>query len=407
MDWKSACTAIGAAILVAAATTVTANAAEPGHYLFAWAGDLARKGDGFIAVIDADPASPTYGQAKASAASGIPSQNVHHTEYVMPQSGLLFANDHTAGRTAVMDLRDPLHPKVAATFGDLGAFSHPHSFLRLPNGNVMASFQFEGHAGHQTVASAIGGVHGGVVEIDEAGRMIRSASTADPSRPDDLLLAYSLLPLPAIDRLVVTNSSMNSLDRNGYTYQVFRLSDLKLLSTEAFDAPPGRYGELNPEEARLGPDGSVYVQTLGCGIERIIGLASDRPRSKLVHQFPGSDCGVPTIVSHYLLQSVPALRAVVVLDIASPEHPMEVARVVMDPAFNPHWTAYDPKTRRVAVTGGGERLFMLTFDPATGALALDRAFHDGAGNPGFDFRDRAWPHGWTGTARPHGVVFTR
>lgn len=100
------------------------------------------------------------------------------------------------------------------------------------------------------------------------------------------LMAYSLLPLPDIDRVIVTNSSMRDEDRNGHTYQIFRLSDLKRLSTNDFDAPPGHYCEINPEEARRGPDGAVYVQTTGCGIERVTNIASDHPRSKLVWQFP-------------------------------------------------------------------------------------------------------------------------
>lgn len=50
----------------------------------------------------------------------------------------------------------------------------------------------------------------------------------------------------------------------------------------------------------------------------------------------------------------------------------------MDPTFAPHWTAYDPTTRRLAVTGVGERLFILSFDPATRATAVDRAFLAGA-----------------------------
>ena len=286
---------------------MAAQAAGPGHYLFAWAGDRAGKGEDFIAVIDADPASVDYGRLVASAASGIRTQQVHHTEYWMPESGLLFANDHMAGRTVVMDVRDPLHPRVRASFGDIGGFSHPHSFLRLPNGHVLASFQVEGHMDHEThtavpatdVALAKG-VHGGIVEMDDEGRLVRAASTADPSRRDDLLMAYSVLPLPDMDRVIVTNSSMREEDPNGHTYQVFRLSDLKRLSTNDLESAPGRYGEINPEEARRGPDGSVYVQTTGCGIERITGIASDHPRSKLVYQFPGSFCGVPSMVSHYL-----------------------------------------------------------------------------------------------------------
>ena len=414
---RSTCAALGALILSAG----SAIAASPGHYLFAWAGDPAHKGQDFVAVVDADPASPGYGHLVASAGSGIRTEQVHHTEYWMPDNGLLFANDHMSGQTAILDLRDPLHPRVHATFSDLDGFSHPHSFLRLPNGHVLASFQVEGHMTHPGMdhgdgmampmldVGATPGVHGGVVEIDDEGRAVRSASTADPKRPDDLLMAYSLLPLPDIDRVIVTNSSMRDEDRTGHTYQVLRLSDLKLLSTNDFDAPPGRYGEINPEEARRGPDGAVYVQTTGCGIERVTDIAADHPRSELVWRFPGSFCGVPSIVSHYLVQTVPILHAVVVLDIRDGARPTEVARVVLDPDFSPHWTGYDAKTRRLAVTGytADHRLYLLTFDPDSGALAIDTAFHDEQGKPGFDFGKRVWPHGWTGAATAHGVVFSR
>ena len=44
---------------------------------------------------------------------------------------------------------------------------------------------------------------------------------------------------------------------------------------------------------------------------------------------------------------------------------------------------------------------------STGALTMDNAFHDANGKPGFDFANRKWPHGWTGTGQPHGVVFSR
>lgn len=412
--------ALAGAILLGAATGAMA---APGHYAFAWSGDPDGKGDDFVAVIDVDPASAAFGSLVTSASAGIRSKQNHHTEYWMPDGGMLFANDHMAGSTAVMDLRDPLHPKVHATFGDLGGFSHPHSFLRLPNGHVLASFQVEGamnhgdhampgmdHAmGHDLDIGARPAVHGGIVEIDNDGHMVRAASTADPARPNDLLMAYSLLPLPDIDRVVVTNSPMRFEDRNGRTYQVFRLSDLKRLSTNDFDAPAGSYAEINPEEARRGPDGSVFVQTLGCGIERLTGLETETPQSKMVWQFPGSACGVPTIVGHFLIQSVPILHGLVVLDIADGAHPREVARTVIDPAYRPHWTVYDPATHRIGVTGetSEDRLMLLTFDPATGAIAVDTAFRGSDGKPGFDFSNRSWPHGWKGSAYAHGVVFSR
>lgn len=119
-----------------------------GHYLFVWNGDQEKKADAFIAVIDADPASARYGRLVTSVDTGRPATNPHHTEYEMPTGGMLFANDHGANRTFVLDLRHPLKPKVAASFESMGGFSMPHSFVRLPNGNVLASFQYPDHGGH-------------------------------------------------------------------------------------------------------------------------------------------------------------------------------------------------------------------------------------------------------------------
>lgn len=398
-------------VLSLLALALPAGAAErarpAGHYMFAWAGDVAGKGDDFMAVIDADPGSPGYGQVVASVATDLPTQQVHHTEYVMPESGMLFANDHKAGRTFIFDLKDPLKPKVAASFEDLAGYAHPHSFVRLPNGHVLASFQMTGGHDMAGMGMADHGGHGGLVEIDEQGHVIRSASTADPAYPEAMLAAYSLVVLPEIDRVVVTNSGMRELDVNGHSYQVFRLSDLKLLQTRYLDTGGTRYGDINPEEPRRGPDGSVYVQTLACGVERISDIATD-PKSQLVHVFPGSMCGVPTIVGHYLVQSVPTIHSLIALDLSDPAKPTEVSRLDLGEGFWPHWTGWDPRTGRLAVTGYEvNRLYMVKLDQATGALSLDTAFHDAGGKPGFNFDDRTWPHGWTGSASPHGVVFSR
>jgi hypothetical protein len=194
---------------------------------------------------------------------------------------------------------------------------------------------------------------------------------------------------------------------SGVTYQVWRLSDLKLLKTEYFAVGENRYAQISPEEPRLGPDGSIFVQTLGCGIERITGVDSDKPSSQLVYTFPGNWCGVPTIVSHYLVQSVPAIHGLIVLDIANPAKPREVSRLKLDDAYSPHWTGWDAKTNRLVVTGIQPRLYMVKLDFATGALTMDDTFHDADGKPGFNFADREWPHGWNGSGRPHGVVFSR
>ena len=196
----------------------------------------------------------------------------------------------------------------------MAGYMHPHSFVRLPNGNVLASFQ---HAHHERDTEKLG-ASGGFVEIDDRGNVVRSVSSADAAFPDALLTPYSLAVLPEQDRIVSTNSSMHDPDLlSGVTYQVWRLSDLKLLKTAYFDPGEGLYAHIAPEEPRVAADGSVYVQTLGCGIERITGLTT-KPVAKLIHTFPGNWCGVPTIVGNFLIQSVPAIHGLIALDISNP-----------------------------------------------------------------------------------------
>jgi len=60
----------------------------PQDYLFAWVGDEARKGNDFLAVIDADPASASYGRLVTTVATDQQTMQVHHTEYAMPSSGM-------------------------------------------------------------------------------------------------------------------------------------------------------------------------------------------------------------------------------------------------------------------------------------------------------------------------------
>ena len=381
-------------------------AKKPGHYVFVWAGDQAKQGNDFLLVVDADPASPRYGELVTSVATDQKSMKAHHTEYEMPASGMLFANDHDANRTMIFDLRNPLKPRVAASFESLGGFSMPHSFVRLPNGNVLAAFQYPDHGGHMSM----GGKSGGLVEIDDTGTVVRSVSNADPAFADEGLLPYSLAILPKIDRVIVTNSPMGDdylLTSN--TYQLLRLSDLKLLGTYRLDPGEKLNGHVSPEEPRIGPDGAAYIQTLSCGIQRVTGMDGTSPTAKLVHQFPGSWCGVPTIIGHYLVQSVPALHGYVVLDIADGSRPVEVSQLIINDKYAPHWTGWDAKSRRLVVTSGqtGDRMYLLKLNEATGALSVDDAFGDADGQAGFSFAKRAWPHGWTGEGAPHGAVFSR
>ena len=305
---------------------------------------------------------------------------------------MLFANDHDASRTMIMDLRNPQQPRQAGSFKSLGGYSMPHSFVRLPNGNVLATFQYTDHGGHM----AMGAKTGGLVEIDDKGTMVRSASNADPGFADEGLLPYGLAVLPKIDRVIVTNSPMgdNFLLTNN-TYQLFRLSDLKLLGTHRLDRGPRLNGHISPEEPQIGPDGAAYVHTLSCGVQRVTGMDGPAPKAKLVHDYPGSWCGVPTIVGHYMVQSVPDIHGFIVLDIAGGARPVEVSRLVINDTCPSHWTGWYQESRRFVVTPEkpGHRMYLLKLDEKSGALTIDEAFCGEDGKPGFSFAKQALPHG--------------
>ena len=69
------------------ATTVT-----PTPYLFVWTGDGDQKDSDFLAVIDALPSSPTYGEIVATLPVGVRATSPHHTECEFPVGANLFAN---------------------------------------------------------------------------------------------------------------------------------------------------------------------------------------------------------------------------------------------------------------------------------------------------------------------------
>jgi hypothetical protein len=129
----------------------------------------------------------------------------------------------------------------------------------------------------------------------------------------------------------------------------------------------------------------------------------------LVYKFPGDYCGVPTIVGHYLVQSVPRIHGYVVLDLTNPAAVREVSRLVISESYRPHWTAWDAKAKRLVITSAksGDRMYLLKLEEKTGALSVDETFRDTDGKVGFSFAERAWPHGWTGEGTPHGAVFSR
>jgi hypothetical protein len=244
--------------------------AQSHSYLFVWAGDDTKQSSDFLAVLDADSNSAHYGQVVASAAVPGPSGRPHHTELEMPADGFLLANAFESGRTVLFDLREPLHPSLVTSFGDLEGYMHPHTYVRLPDGHVLATFQY--HGGHGPKSDG-----GGLVEFDERGHLIRGSSAMDPAAKAELIRPYSLVAVPALDRVVSTNTAMHEKDGDSRTVQVWRLSDLKLLRTLVLPAGPRGSEQKFPGEPQLMADAkTVLVHTFRAGC---IAWMASRPTS--------------------------------------------------------------------------------------------------------------------------------
>lgn len=408
-------------VIASAADKKPSSAPKGSSYLFVWGGDEARKANDFLSVIDANPSSPTYGKIVATASSGAAGTMPHHTEYEFPADGQLFANGWEAGHTFVFDVSHPLKPRLASQFTSIGGYSYPHSFVRLPNGNVLATFQSRGGA-------YVPG--GGLVELTPNGKFVRAGSGLDSSVSTDEIWPYSLAVDAKTERAVTVNSPMSmpdwavlpagswpkkrTDDQPTSSVQVWRLSDLSVVRTVKLPADDAKH-ELWPAEPRLLPDGTMYVATFSCGLYRINGLASASPTAEEVHTFPGSGdkvgemCFVPVVIGHYWVQTVASLPGLIVLDVSNPAKPVEVSRLKIDGERYPivHWLAADRNGDRIVMSGAmGSWVLMARIDRNTGKVTLDESFRTpGSPHAGIQFEGNVLPPGVGHMVMVHGAVF--
>lgn len=393
-----------ASLAAAAAAPAAAQAGAPA-YLYLWTASSDTTQPDFLAVLDVTEDTGRYGRLVTTLAVPGLGNGPHHTEHELAADRQLFANGFGSGRTWVFDLADPAQPRIRAEFGDLAGYTHPHSYLRLPNGNVIATFQTRhGDGGMQP---------GGIVEVTPDGGAVRASGAGAPG-VDPNTRVYSAGIVPALDRIVTTTTDMHDDHEASRQLQIWRLSDLALLHTIVLPDGPNGESRLSAEPRVLADGRTVLVSTFSCGLYLMEGLDTGAPSARLVASFPRKEhtyCAIPVVSGSYYLVTVPALNAVVTLDIGDPAAPREVSRLTLADGDVPHWIALSPDRRRVVITGYGalqHRVLIARFDAATGRLSLDERFREpGATQAGFRLDDKTWPHGGAAAGIPHGAVFSR
>ncbi len=262
-----------ASVLLALLLIACAGGANhPARYLYVWAGGMrgAAPGIDMMTVIDANPASATYGKVLTALTVDSSGMMPHHSEMVLPPRGPLFVNDFMADKSFLVDFSTPEQPRFSGRVAPVPGGHTLHSFARLANGHVLATIQFGD--------TAVDGAPGGLAEFDAKGQLVRVGWSRDSAFPDAHIRPYGLTVVPTADRVVTTSSPMSG-EETADVVQVWRLSDLKLLKTLAAPALPGDSAHVHPFEPRALDDGTVLLNSYYCGFFRVSDLdrgAEDR-----------------------------------------------------------------------------------------------------------------------------------
>ncbi|MEP7067372.1 MAG: hypothetical protein ABI889_15160 [Gemmatimonadota bacterium] len=363
----------------------------------------------FLAVVDLQPDDSTAGSRYGHVARlvRVPARNTmaHHAEQRFMEGRHFFTSGFHSGQLFLFDTRAHADPRFVGMIDSVRGFLTPHSLVPLPNGHVLATVQFSGDSS--------AGRPGGLAELDDDGRLIRTSSAADSAFPGAHIRPYGLEFVPSLDRVVTTSSPMDD-ERTTFVVQVWRFSDLHLLRSFLL---PARADSANtyPFEPRVLADGrTVLLNSYSCGLYRVAALETLHPLPELVLSLsrPGAGmqgCAVPTVVGHFWVMPIVYQHRVAVLDVSDPGHPREVSSLTCDSTFFPHWSAADPSSDRVVITEQGDgapRVLIARLDPRTGALRWDERFREpGSTAPGLDFNRVEGPPGVVAAAMPHASVF--
>jgi len=393
-----------------------ASARAPSRYLYVWSSTMdtakaAVRPYDFLAVVDLQPddssADSRYGHVARLVR--VPARNTmaHHAEQHFVEGRTFFTSGFHSGQLFLFDTKTHAEPRLLRVIDSVPGFATPHSLVPLPNGHVLATVQF--------AASASADRPGGLAELDDEGRVIRTSSAADSAFPGAHIRPYGLEVVPALDRVVTTSSPMND-EHTTFVVQVWRMSDLHLLRSFLLPARADSDNTYPFEPRVLGDGRTVLLNSYKCGLYRLTGLETSHPSAELVlslsrpgENFQGAGCAVPSVVGHYWVMPIVYQHRVAVLDVSDPAKPREVSSLSCDSTFFPHWSSADPSSDRIAITDQGDgppRVLIARLDQHTGAIRWDERFRDaGATAPGLDFDKVEGPAGVIAAAMPHASVF--
>ncbi len=158
-------------------------------YLYVFCVDADAKDNDFVAVVDVDPDSETFGTIRERLDLGTKGNETHHWGFTDDRSRI-WAGGLFSSRIWILDVKtDPAHPRIEKVLEDIPAkagLTGPHTYYALP-GRMLISF----------LGSGEGGLPAGMAEFTNDGRFIRRIE-----HPAEAPYAYDLAVKPGLNRMV-------------------------------------------------------------------------------------------------------------------------------------------------------------------------------------------------------------
>jgi len=165
---------------------------RPEKFLYLFCVDADAKDNDFVAVIDADPDSPTHGTITYTLDLGSKGNETHHWGYTDDRTHI-WAGGLESSRIWILDVAtDPARPrveKVLESVPEETGLTGPHTYYALP-GRMLLSF----------LGAADGGLPAGLAEFTNDGRFIRRIDN-----PKDAPYGYDVAVKPGLNRMITSS----------------------------------------------------------------------------------------------------------------------------------------------------------------------------------------------------------
>ncbi len=351
-------TAVGSVLILAAALLGAAGLEGPGadesvfvknlkpgereSILYIWTRDADHQQSDFLAVVDVDPESGSYGQVIATEPAGAPANEAHHFGYTV-NADRIFAGGILTNTIFIYDVKtNPRQPKLLKAVDlDETGYSGPHSVYAVPGGVMVAMLGAVG-----------GGGPGALILLDDDGNFQQAWPVVRPDGSPGYM--YDVGVKPELNLITTSSwshpehvSAGTHLENAGKEIVVWDWKTKEILQVEEVDTAPFAIRWMH------GPEGLGGFTCAALGNSVWFWEDADEDGRLEFHRvLELGEGAVPVDMrvsydNRYLYVSLWAGGKVQQYDIADPKNPRLLSEVELP---QPNMMKLSPDSRRLYVT---------------------------------------------------------